>query len=215
MKINESTMFSFDLESNKGLDSIDEVYFNWFLLELEHYGFIENIKLQPDSFKMSDKKIVKYYDNSNTSKKKKIVKNLKLDPGRVYTADSYCVWNDKAKNIFHFCIDECHDDMVYEHNLKKIPFVSNKYKNDKYISYFEVKPSFDRNNMTRLVKNNISFIYYRYGILINLVIKEKLFEKFCTPERYLYTDLKKRKRKLNFEPILIKDFVNEKNKRSL
>lgn len=64
--------------------------------------------------------------------------------------------------------------------------------------YFEVKPSWDQNNMTRLFKINQKWTYSKYGIFVNLVKPIELFKQTFVPTEYLKTPTGKVK-KINFK----------------
>ena len=52
-KINKKIMFNFDM-TNELYDSPNEIHFHWFLQELQYYGYIDEIVLQPDAFILSN-----------------------------------------------------------------------------------------------------------------------------------------------------------------
>jgi hypothetical protein len=53
--------------------------------------------------------------------------------------------------------------------------------------FIEVKPDFDRNNMTRLFKNNQKFMWETHKIFINLVKLPSFFESTFCPSLYRKT----------------------------
>lgn len=73
------------------------------------------------------------------------------------------------------------------------------------ISFIEVKPSFDQNNMTRLAVLNQKWVFEKFGLFINIVIPEKLFAKTFTPKRYLTCDKSSVKRKIKYKNIISLD----------
>lgn len=77
------------------------------------------------------------------------------------------------------------------------------------LSEVEIKPSFDAHNMTRLFKLNQKWVYQKYGIYIELVIPEKLFEKTFCPDRFKYTDSGKGLRKLKQSYLNIDEYIKK------
>lgn len=77
------------------------------------------------------------------------------------------------------------------------------------LATIEVKPSFDAHNMTRLFKLNQKWVYQKYGIYVELVIPEKLFEKTFCPQRYLLTDGGKGLRKLKKSYLTVDEYINQ------
>jgi hypothetical protein len=77
------------------------------------------------------------------------------------------------------------------------------------LSIVEVKPSFDAHNMTRLFKLNQKWVYQKYGIYVELVIPEKLFEKTFCPDRFRYTDSGKGLRKLKQSYLNIDEYIKK------
>lgn len=178
-------------------DSNEEKYFSWYLDELYEAGYIREYQVQPGSFILSEP-ILYEYEKKLKTKTKHCVK--KLMQGHIYTADFRISWSEKARGIFF-------DSICGQTNLK-IPFIV------KYIpiSIIEIKPAFDRNNMTRLFTVNQKWVYQKYGTYVQRVTVDKkngkgLFPETFTPAKYLLTDKTRKPRKLKYEPRTLAEYV--------
>lgn len=196
-------MFDFDCDK-KMLQSNEEVYFSWFLYELMYYGYIDDITFQPKSFELSDKIGIDYIKIDKHGKKKKY--KYTLDSGKRYTSDVKVLWNKKAKDIFHYCVEEHDYSRAVDLDISKM-FISNKSSTN-YFSYFEVKPIFDKHNMTRLVKHITSFVYSKTNIYINIVVPQKVFESMFYPQRFLFTDRALKMKKNIKNKVVFGDFID-------
>lgn len=160
--------------------SKEEQYFQWWLEELKTQKFIEKYEYESKGFELNKGVNVKYETGVRVIKEKQKT----IIPVKIYTPDFFVIWTDKAKDIFMFDINE---KLNYNPNLRKlIPACVNDY--NKYISYIEVKPNFDMQNMTRLVKTNIAVVWDKYNVYIHIVKPVKLFFNTFVPKRYYYTD---------------------------
>lgn len=171
------------------VQSNEEWYFSWWLDDLKKYGVINNYLYESNKFILSENK---KYPILRQLKTKTRTDYLTLLQEHVYTPDFLVEWNDEYKNIFFRIISD-------ETCTVKAPFfaITGK-KNNKSYTFFEVKPSFDQNNMTRLFRISQKWLYDKYGLYVELVIIPNLFSKTFTPSRYLFTDKSRQKRKIDF-----------------
>jgi hypothetical protein len=74
-------------------------------------------------------------------------------------------------------------------NLFDFKYAGNKIVNEiSYLrAYFEIKPVYDQNNMTRIFNINQKWVFDKYGQFINLFVPEKEFIKRFFPKKYLFT----------------------------
>lgn len=153
-------------------DSDEELWFAHWCEELKLEGYIKHwsheglkIELTPDVFIPWQKKM----------KTKVKIEERKLLQGSSYMPDFFIEWSEKADGLF------CWEEMgTYENNPYKMLFSVNG------VSIVEIKPSFDQNNMTRLVRDRIKQAYTQ-GYFVNLVKSPDYFKDSFTPERYFYT----------------------------
>jgi hypothetical protein len=141
---------------------------------------------------LKDRGYVKHYDRAISFSLFEAVKELKLR-GHEYTPDFEVCWKLGAINELKLGI----------HNWPLLAGFSMEK------SIIEIKPSFDAHNMTRLFKLNQKWVYSKYGIYVELVIPEKLFEKTFCPDRFRYTDSGKGLRKLKQSYLNIDDYIKK------
>jgi len=169
--------------------SKEELYFSWYLDELLAKGYIESYVYEPETFPLTDG-LKLSYEVEVIGKKKtttKIKEKTILEPS-TYTVDFKVTWLPKAIGI-----------LVSEFNNYKGTYY---LCNDK-ISYIEIKGNYDSNNMSRLARSNIKFLYHNTKIYVNLVKVPDVFKNTFTPEKYLFTDKNKVLRKINFKTTLL------------
>ena len=189
----------------KPYDSPEELYVSWYLDELEEAGYVERYLHQPKSLELSDKKTFPWEKVLKTKRKQM---SSTLLQGHIYTPDFSVTWEESAEELFFKSI------FFARNNVKGIMFAN--WPNDafNFYSYIEVKPIFDRNNMTRLFTINQKWVYDKYGIYVQKIIPQKLFKDTFTPQRYLSTDSGKQKRKLNFAPRTLAEYIKVRGVRS-
>ena len=191
-------------ESNANIvfDSEGEEQFYQYCSVLKETGYIDNYGYQPDPFKLSDK--IEYIWINKTKTKEIITSAVLLNPHE-YTCDFLIKWNHKAHNIFYLNIDD-------KIKLNKIPFIA---KNN--ISYIECKPAWDQNNMTRLAKINIKWVYEKYGVYIQIITPSSnksncLFAETFIPEKCLLTKKTKKPKVFKYPVRSLNEFVDETKK---
>jgi len=170
--------------------SDEEEYFSWYLYDLKLRGFIKSWKHDAESFLLSD--VINYNSAQYMKTKNKAVTRRLMD-GHYYTPDFRVIWNKKAENIFYKNLDDPYNDVK-----NKPPFKA-QYRNIggnfEIVSTIEVKPkSHDYQNMERLVKLNIKWVYQNFGIYVQIAYpsgsaKDKtfLFKDTFTPSKYYKT----------------------------
>lgn len=182
-------MLNFDSQEEK------EVY-NW-IMELYERGIITSFTHQPESFQLSHKRRVPI---KKVMKTKTVDSDFHLMNGHLYTADFLIHWNSEYLN-----------KMFYELNMNQVlPAINYKEmliacENDDFTgfcSYIEVKPIFDQNNMTRLFKINQKWVLDKYGIFVNMIIPDKLFEMTFTPGKRLVLEKTGKPRKVNYKNVI-------------
>lgn len=175
--------------SNLDVDSNEELYIVWWLEELRDNGYVVSYE-RCVSFVLSDN-----IQLTKTKKQKKGCKQViaQLLSGHNYTPDFKVFWHETAIGVF------------VSLNLD-LP-LNGFWENGKLISYVEVKPAFDQNNMTRLFKINQKWIYQVYHIFINLIVPIKLFEKTFVPKRFLFTNKTNKLRKTELSYRSLSDYV--------
>ena len=181
------------------VDSWEEAHFVWWALEMMEAGYIHRL-YRAVTYDLSDFLDVWYevHLKTKTNKKHKCI----LQPHE-YTPDFQVEWTPKGHKKLLSVIDRMVNPKSY--------FWANDI-DGRPVSIIEVKPSFDKNNMTRLARVNIKWVLQKYGLYVQIVdnsvvmskrceIKNKncLFNSTFMPKRYLQTDNSRIKRKISYE----------------
>lgn len=182
-------------------DSHEELYYSWYLDELQDAGFIKSYEAQhvfhllPDVNHIYTKKMVRVADKEV---------EYSLMKGHIYTTDFKIEWDESAKGIFY-------EDLTDppEHT----PMTKALYIAKEGVTFIEIKPKFDFKNMTRLVKINIKWVWSLYNEYVQIVVPEKMFKKTFTPNRYQYTNKSNKKRVIKFETQTLDEFLQHIKKR--
>ena len=193
---------------SKPYESPEEAYVSWYLDELVGGGYVKEYEHQPHSWPLSHNKKYKWIKQLKT--KEKYMASTLLQQ-HVYTPDFEVIWHKEEpgiKSIFY-------KELPCVGVSKKNPFWAREstllYDYTRFVvSTWEVKPLFDRNNMTRLFTINQKWVYDKYGVYVQKIIPQKLFKDTFTPARYLLTDSGKQKRKLNFTPRTLEEYVESR-----
>jgi hypothetical protein len=177
------------------VDSIGEVYFAWYFQELKDAGYVKEYK-RGQSYLLSESLVNNYVVQLKT-KSKPSQETILM--GHSYNLDYEVEWTEEGANLFCSRFGE---------KITK-PFVCDSQNK----SFFECKPMFDFNNMTRLATLNVKWLYQKFGIYVQFITPEKVFPKTFTPQQMLKTKTGK-DRKINFKVTSLENYVNlqyEKN----
>lgn len=193
--------------SYKGIeyDSLEELAILQWLFELKNQGLIKSIK-RADSYLLSDS-ITNNYAEQGIRKVTSTPKTQTLLHGHSYTPEFRIVWDyQKAKGKF---VWDMFSSTKYE------SFFIGSFRPDvnlvdyEFVTYVEVKPSFDQNNMERLFKLNQKWMWDKHKIFVNLTKVNELFPKTFTPKEYLTTPTG-RVRIMKWKPNSLFAYLNQK-----
>ncbi len=187
-------------------DSDEELYMSWWLDELIKTGYIKRIVYQPKSFDLSKRVTSDFYKPYKRSGGKYITEVIL--GGHIYTTDFAIIWEQKAINIFTTLIDSDLRKRV----ARSFQYILCDYSKEKdmYYSYIEVKPIYDKHNMTREAIINQKWVWVKHGEFINIIIPQKWFDKTFTPGRYTWTDKLKQKRAIKYDNIItLNEYVSK------
>lgn len=202
-------------------DSDEERWFYYWCVELLEAGYIKEFIHQPQSFRLANEvrhTIVKPMKRVED----KLLSKILLED-KVYTPDFKIIWS--GVNHFHLpkaTLLQC--SLIKEFISGKIISEREKLSDASYafVSYIEIKPDFDQNNMTREFKINQKWMYQKYGIYINLIIPTKKnkpkinwFQQTFTPEAFKeeqtysrsYQSFKPGDTKLKYKPRSLEQFL--------
>lgn len=180
--------------------SWDEFYFKAWCDELGRTGYLQKWAYEPYPFILTDGLYNRYTVEEKLKTKIKFVdkQQVILEP-RSYTPDFIIFWRDELKGRLYQILNEG----------KKIETMFIAHQEDEAcFSIVEIKPSFDRHNMTRLFVNNQKDVWEKYEKFVNLIKIEDLFKATFTPKIYLKTPTGK-KRIPKWKPKTINQFISE------
>lgn len=178
--------------------SREEWYFSLWLDDLKELGIVKRYLYESNTFTLSEAK--RYKQLKILITKTKIIEKSLMD-SHVYTPDFLVEWNKDYDGIFYRTIDD-----EYYANSPPVMCTKGK-KDDGHYTFFEVKPVFDQNNMTRLFRITQKWLYDKYGLYVELTIVPTLFKKTFTPKRYLFTDKATTTRTINFDIRIAEDYL--------
>lgn len=164
-------------------DSNQEMYFAYWLEDLKQKGLVIDYVYEPAPFILSNDVKIQWNKQLKTKQKSqesKILSSLQ------YTIDFKVVWSEETDSILTYT-----DGGTYDSSPTKLI-----YRDSNNISYIEIKPSFNYQNMNRHVKVKIAWVYDKYGKYIQIISPFKLFRDTFFPNRYMTTDSKKNARKI-------------------
>ena len=196
----------FPMINEEKLESDEEKYFVWWLIDLKIAGFVNNALHEPTTFELSDPLVKEWKTEVQMKTKLKVLKGTEeVLPGLVYTPDFAVEWTEKAIGIF--CTEVNVEDKI---TYKSIPIMEIVRKvGNYYWSYVEVKPIFDKNNMTRAAKIKMNWTYQKHDTFINLHrVGDAFFKKTFTPERYNWTNKNGTRRKINYKSRSLAEFIS-------
>lgn len=172
------------LHKGEGYDSYEEVWFSMWLEELKDAGYIKHWERNNSEIQITPSVYSSFKQGSK-------VKTQTILQSFSYTPDFILKWDRSAKGLL---FNQINSDKITQ------PFIADK----NLVSYVEIKPAFDKNNMTRLFRQVQKFLYHTKSLYVNLIIPQKLFEKTFTPGEFLKTKTGK-DRKIKWE---LKDLNN-------
>jgi hypothetical protein len=196
-------------EDAVGTDSMDEIYFEWFLDELKKTGYIESY-YRGCTINLSDPVSLEY----NVQLKTKTAQKSRVAiSGIDYTPDYVIVWDKKAEGIFYKEIGVTTISEKFDKPDKFPMFWANNIYPVGPVSVLDVKPNVNQkfvkftSSHTFVVKQAMT--YMKYGLVVDKVKVQDLFKKTFTPSRYLLTDKSKELRKIKWVVKTLKDYVSQ------
>lgn len=195
-----------------------EMYFEWWLQELETEGYIESYQREPETVMVIPPYIHErekhFKTKQNEAEEYALIKSLE------YTYDYRIIWNPKSIHIF---TDVFESDKPFRYGQP--PFVSHWIKIGEFtelVSYVDVKPHFVAAQFNSgmssfytfpLIQKILMFtrsIYVNKAIPINSGkhgVNSCLFAKTFTPNRFLFTDKAAQQRKIRFRTVTLNAYV--------
>ncbi len=181
-----------ELQKTGEIDSMEEVYFIWWLQELYRNGYIvSTVYYQGNSFELSPSVTIKKVKQLVT--KTKTIERQLLKP-HIYTPDFRIQWFSKSLFIFVKPFFTGKDVDI------NVPFIFEDV-NDLISTgtLIEIKGGFSRHGRKSeiIFSINQKWLYSSRGIYVNMVKIPEFFSKTFTPLRYFSTDLTKKPKKIS------------------
>lgn len=183
-------------------ESLDELGALQWLFELKNYGYIKSIK-RAESYLLSPGLTSAYVEKNARSSSSRPCTQTLLH-GHSYTPEFEVIWHTKALDKLVW---------IYGTSTKYDKYLIGEWEErdgeQELITYIEVKPSFDQNNMERLFKLNQKWMWDKFNIFVNLMKIKDLFTHSFTPKEYLVTP-SGRVRVLKWKNKTLSQFLNPK-----
>lgn len=194
-------------------ESQEEIYFYWYLKELEEAGIISKITYQPKPFLLAPKKSLVFKQQLKTKIKEK---EITLFQEHSYQADFMFWWSEKAR----FKMFVKHNDILNQ-SFKNFPFIANTGK-DLWTSFsvIDVKGTFNQNDAHRRFSIDQKWVFQQYGVYVQKIITHPqinkkgkmipasaLFPNTFLPGRFSLTDIALRARKIKYSYHTLKEYL--------
>lgn len=191
----------------------NEVYFQWWIEELESQGLVLNYEREPEPLITMEPNVIHY--KQHYKKKEPIWKSFNLNRPLSYTCDYKVKMNSMLINKLIAIVSSNKTLWDYTDDLPGTGDFTNVYQETLFFSteqfvkdvevdvYFDVKPpskalAFSgKLGSSRDFRFNQALVYNKHGIWVNKVVPIELFDKTFMPKRYRYTDVSGKPRKLN------------------
>lgn len=198
---------------NQYFDSQEEIWFAKWCEELKNAGYVLEW-LKGNTISMTPGLKLDYVKKTQLKTKvKRELKHITLLEESEYTPDFKIIWTNKGLELFFGEIP--HYPNMFTGNPNSVLFGENK------VSYVEVKPVWDSQNMTRVFVTKQKFLWLNQRLFVNLIKPEDLFKKTFMPAEAV-SDFKLKKTsvkgknkgkqagdwKVNYIPKTLNDFLN-------
>jgi hypothetical protein len=194
----------------EGRDSLQEVYFEWWLNELIKHGFLKRFE-RSKRYNLIDSVFTPKLNFKPTKKEPQrylLVERQFLDSW-TYEPDYDLYWEEKSLNFWFTDLE-----FLYPKDFKTI--FEAKWINGEWLSIIDIKPQFFRGgSMSSSVKFPLiqKMMFSKHNIYVQKISplgKKGLFDNTFTPERYLLQDKRMINRKISqWTPGSIKSYLKE------
>tara|TARA_R110000803_G_scaffold150334_1_gene215699 strand:- start:5 stop:640 length:636 start_codon:yes stop_codon:yes gene_type:complete len=181
------------------LRSDEEVYFTWYMDDLEEAGFIDHYNYEGEVYSMTEPLFLPWTKQLATKTKDMEFSALAKS---TYNPDYNIYWDNSAKGIFIPGIPS--KDKPY--------FAGSEFLDltDQCKSTIDVKGSGSKTSSDNIFPFKQKLMWLTHNIYVHKVIPQQLFKKTFTPRRYFLTDVNGTKRKINkWKPITIDQYVQQ------
>lgn len=187
-------------------DSMEELYFEWYLQELKDAGIVNNFFFHPAKFDLVSSTTYELY----TGLKRKPSLRV-LCSRQTYTPDFLITWNkhdaDAAK-FFKIVQEIPETTRLVADDDEADRFFWAQPKPIAYSTYVDIKPQFQRQqSRTAVFSLKRAIMLEKFRLNVQAVIYQNLFEKTFTPQRFLRCDKSNKVRKINFPVRSLEEFL--------
>lgn len=203
-------------EMYKGLlvESESEIMIIDWLFELKEKGLIHSIERSPELIisRGLDNRYVKH--TQMKTKVKEESKNQVILPPHHYTPEFTVQWYNRTPKALAWPISDIGirklEGALFGHSFPIVidPSINNPLHQNGLITYIEVKPSFDYQNMSRLFRVNQQWVWESRKMYINLLEPISLYKATFTPVNYLKTRKTKTEREIKWKIITCDEYLN-------
>jgi hypothetical protein len=199
-----------------------EMYFRWYMEELEKFGYIKRFQREPEYLEVFPKALHRKEKHHKT--KDNTSEIFAMLQGTSYTYDFRIIWTEKAKYIFEETFDP-EGQFVFG----KPTFVSHLKEIEgriETVSYVDVKPHISaaqfgggKNASYYTFPLIQKYLFLAYKLYINKIIPINsgkqgrttcLFATTFVPNRYTFTDKSNSLRKLHYRKTSIVSYTEQK-----
>jgi len=182
-------------------DSKEEIYFSWYLNELQECGIVERYDYQEYDYLLSYR--VKVTQEVQLKTKKKYIHRALLRE-QTYSPDFVIRFKEGP------CLNRFVENYDYQNITrlpKSIPFLC---FSKSYTSIVDIKPIFERQSSRKRAFSLIqSWLYQKDHVYVQPIIYQNLFAMTFTPERFLWTDGGGMRRKIGFNVRSLTEYLAE------
>tara|TARA_R110000765_G_scaffold96266_1_gene181050 strand:- start:2954 stop:3565 length:612 start_codon:yes stop_codon:yes gene_type:complete len=186
-----------------------ELFFAWYLDDLMWAGYVDSWSYEEEVFELAAPLKLTWQKQMRTK-----IKDMKMSflEKCTYNPDFKICWNESAKGILYYNIEE---DIC---DPKDLPYFASQYN----VSRIEIKPSHDFQNKTAQAVIKIKWLM-QLGTYVQLVIptpsvsktgkvspSNALFHKTFVPDRFFFTNKSMAKRKINFNNLKLDEWLDTK-----
>lgn len=208
-------------EEYPGKDSMDEIYFLWYCVELVAHGYLNKFEYHGEVFTIFEPVRRSYMKKTISKVQKKVsVKedSYALISGKTtYEVDFTLYWNeDKAKGVFFGIPTYAYvSDKPFPFEAEWKDVGKDGFLNLQLISRIDVKGGVNagkskKNNSATTFPLKQKALWYLHGIYIQKIQFAKLFPATFTPWLFKHQWVSKKPRKFNYEAIGIEEYVESK-----
>jgi hypothetical protein len=189
------------IEDGLTFDSLEELYFYWWLKELQTLGIVTTIEREP-SYVLAEPLVAPIINAKGKVTTKEVMK------GQQYSPDFKVVLNHESRFTYQ----------ISNYIMHKVPALPRPlWRNGGNTLIFEVKPILFGAVVAGTMQKKVSqivrkWLWQKHGLFAQLVMigttEKSWFAETFTPKRFLLTDKSGKLRTLKYKPKSLVDWLN-------